>query len=96
MWEADFWVRDQPDLQSKFQNSQGYNEKSYVKQTNNNSNNMNETWAFKYASHHIVFTLYLCKVLWIDISYENSYREFEVILHDTIHLDWERKIKDWT
>jgi hypothetical protein len=29
-WEVDFWVRGQPGLQSEFQDSQGYTEKSYL------------------------------------------------------------------
>jgi hypothetical protein len=31
--QADFWVRDQPGLQSEFQDSQGYTEKLYLEKT---------------------------------------------------------------
>jgi hypothetical protein len=36
--QADFWVRGQLSLQSKFQGSQGYTEKPCLKKPNNNNN----------------------------------------------------------
>jgi hypothetical protein len=35
---ADIWVWCQPGLQSEFQDSQGYNKKPYLKQTNKQTN----------------------------------------------------------
>jgi hypothetical protein len=32
--QADFWVRGRPGLQSEFQDSQGYTEKTYLKKLN--------------------------------------------------------------
>jgi hypothetical protein len=43
--QADFWVRDQPGLQSEFQDSQGYTEKPCLKkkkQKNKNKNKKNK------------------------------------------------------
>ena len=37
--QADLCVFNQPGLQKKFQDSQGYTEKPYLKQNNNNDNN---------------------------------------------------------
>ena len=34
--QADFWVRGQPDLQSEFQDSQGYTEKPCLEKTEKN------------------------------------------------------------
>ena len=36
--QADFWIRDQPDLQSEFQDSQGYTEKPYLKKQKQKKN----------------------------------------------------------
>jgi hypothetical protein len=33
-WQADFWVRGQPGLQSEFQDSQGYTEKHCLEKQN--------------------------------------------------------------
>jgi hypothetical protein len=37
--QVDFWVRGQPGLQSKFQDSQGYTEKPCLKKPTNQPNN---------------------------------------------------------
>jgi hypothetical protein len=37
--QADFWVQGQPDLQSEFQDSQGYTEKLCLKKTKQNKKN---------------------------------------------------------
>ena len=45
-WEveqADFWVRGQPGLQSEFQDSQGYTEKTCLKKTKTKTNKQNKT-----------------------------------------------------
>jgi hypothetical protein len=38
-WEADFWVRGQPGLQSEFQDNRGYTEKPCLKKTNKTKQN---------------------------------------------------------
>jgi hypothetical protein len=39
--QADFWVKDQPGLQSEFQASQGYTEKHCLKKSNQNKTKQN-------------------------------------------------------
>ena len=39
--QADFWVLGQPGLQSEFQDSQGYTEKTCLEKPNNQNNNNN-------------------------------------------------------
>jgi hypothetical protein len=43
-WEADFWVRGQPDLQNEFQDSQGYTEKPSLEKPKQTNKQMYNQW----------------------------------------------------
>jgi hypothetical protein len=60
-WEASFWVRGQPGLQSQFQDSQGFTEKLYLKKQKKQKQKQNKTQQnksggslfriYKYSTH---------------------------------------------
>jgi hypothetical protein len=55
--QADFWVRDQPGLQSEWQDSQGYTEKPCLKkqskQTKNSFKGLLTAYPYRHIGHHL-------------------------------------------